>query len=115
LPFVPRAAAGVLAPYATPDADLVRTRFAIVTQARRDFSSAQITVRGRDLYRTTAAITAWVALRLAERGPGPIGMRAPGELFRAEPALRALALAAELELEPSFAPAGPAVRGIKDR
>jgi hypothetical protein len=29
-------------------------------------------------------------------------MRAPGELFRAEPALRAIASAADLTIEPSF-------------
>jgi len=62
----------------------------------------QIVVRGHDLYRTTAAIAAWSACRLAERITGPIGMRAPGELFRAEPALRAIARAADLTIEPSF-------------
>jgi len=47
-------------------------------------------------------IAAWSACRLAERDAGPIGMRAPGELFRAEPALRAIARAADLTIEPSF-------------
>ena len=47
-------------------------------------------------------IAAWSACRIAERGVGPLGMRAPGELFRAEPALRAIARAAELTIEPSF-------------
>jgi hypothetical protein len=64
----------------------------------------QIVVHGNDLYRTTAAITAWSAQRLAERGAGPTGMRAPGELFRAEPALREIARAAGLTIEPSFEP-----------
>jgi len=103
LPFVPRAAAELLAPYAPPDEDFPRTRFAVIAQARRGFSSTQITVRGSDVYRTTAAITAWAAQRLASRGAGPVGMRAPGELFRCAPALRELVLAAGLELEPSFA------------
>jgi short subunit dehydrogenase-like uncharacterized protein len=103
LPFVPRAAAELLAPYAPPDEDFSRTRFAIIAQARRGFSSTQIIVRGSDVYRTTAAITAWAARRLASRGAGPIGMRTPGELFRCAPALRELVLAAGLELEPSFA------------
>jgi hypothetical protein len=71
-------------------------------QVRRGFAAAQITVRGHDLYRTTAVIAAWSACRLAERSAGPIGMRAPGELFRAEPALRAIASAADLTIEPSF-------------
>jgi len=100
--LLPRSARELLVPYATPDAALAHTRFAVVVQVRRGFSTAQIVVRGHDLYRTTAAITAWSACRLAERGSGPIGMRAPGELFRAEPALRAIASAADLTIEPSF-------------
>lgn len=100
--LLPRAAGDVLAPYAAPDADYGATRLAVVAAVRRGFSSAQVVVHGRDLYRTTAVIAAWSARRLAERGPGPIGMRAPGELFRAEPALRAIARAADLTIEPSF-------------
>jgi hypothetical protein len=100
--LLPRAAGEVLAPYTAPDADYGATRLAVVAQVRRGFASAQIVVHGRDLYRTTAAIAAWSARRLAERGPGPIGMRAPGELLRAEPALRAIARAADLTIEPSF-------------
>jgi len=102
LPLLPRRARGVLAPYAAPDADYAATQLAVVAQVRRGFSAAQIVVRGRDLYHTTAAIAAWSARRLAERGPGPIGMRAPGELFHAESALRAIASAADLTIEPSF-------------
>jgi short subunit dehydrogenase-like uncharacterized protein len=100
--LLPRAAGEVLAPYAAPDADYGATRLAVVAQVRRGFASAQIVVHGHDLYRTTAVIAAWSARRLAERGSGPIGMRAPGELFRAEPALRAIARAADLTIEPSF-------------
>jgi hypothetical protein len=102
LPLVPRRAGELLVPYAAADADYSRTRFAVVAQVRRGFASAQIAVRGCDLYRTTAAIAAWFALRLAERGAGPTGMRAPGELVRAEPALRAIAGTADLTIEPSF-------------
>jgi hypothetical protein len=99
--LLPRAAGDVLAPYAAPDADYGATRLAVVAAVRRGFSSTQVVVHGRDLYRTTAAIAAWSARRLAERGPGPIGMRAPGELFRAGPALRAIARAADLTIERS--------------
>jgi len=102
LAFVPRRAGALLAPYAAPDADYGATRFAVVAAVRRGVAHAQIVVGGRDIYRTTAVIAAWSACRLAERGAGPIGMRAPGELFRAEPALRAIARAAELTIEPSF-------------
>jgi uncharacterized protein YbjT (DUF2867 family) len=102
LPLVPRAASDLLAPYAPPDADYARTRFAVVAQARRGFAAAQVVVRGRDTYRTTSTIAAWCAAQLAQRTVGPIGMRAPGELFRAVPALRELAAAAELVIEPSF-------------
>jgi short subunit dehydrogenase-like uncharacterized protein len=100
--LLPRAASGVLAPYTAPDADYGATRLAVVAVVRRGFASTQVVVHGRDLYRTTAVIAAWSARRLAERGPGPTGMRAPGELFRAEPALHAIARAADLTIEPSF-------------
>jgi hypothetical protein len=100
--LLPKAAQGMLAPYAPPEADLARARFAVVAQVRRGFSAAQVVVRGRDPYTTTAAIAAWCARALAGRGAGPVGMRAPGELFRAEPALRELATAAELAIEPSW-------------
>jgi len=102
LAFVPRRAGELLVPYTAPDADYGHTQLAVVAQVRRGFSAAQIVVRGHDVYRTTAAITAWSACRLAERDRGPIGMCAPGELFRAEPALRAIASAADLTIEPSF-------------
>jgi hypothetical protein len=102
LPLLPRRAGGALAPYVPADADYGATRLAVVAQVRRGFSAAQIVVRGHDLYRTTAVIAAWSARRLAERRTGPIGMCAPGELLRAEPALRAIAHAADLTIEPSF-------------
>jgi hypothetical protein len=101
LPLVPRGAAALLAPYAERDADYGAARFAVVAQVRRGFEAAQLVVRGSDLYRTTAVIAAWCAGALATRGAGPVGMRALGELVRAEPALRALAAAAELAIEPS--------------
>jgi uncharacterized protein YbjT (DUF2867 family) len=100
--LLPRTAGDALAPYAAPDTDYGATRLAVVAQVRRGSSSAQVVIHGRDLYRTTAAIAAWSARRLAERGPGPIGMRAPGELFRAAPTLHAIARAADLTIEPSF-------------
>jgi hypothetical protein len=102
LPLVPRRASELLVPYAADEADYARTRFAIVAQVRRGFAAAQIAVRGRDLYRTTAAITAWFAQRLAERSAGPTGMCAPAELMRAEVALRAIASTSDLTIEPSF-------------
>jgi hypothetical protein len=102
LPFVPRAASELLAPYAPPDADYARTQFGVIAQVRRGFSAAQVVVRGHDMYRTTSTITAWCATQLAQRTVGPVGMRAPGELFRASPALRELAALAQLAVEPSF-------------
>ena len=102
LPIIPPAAREILAPYAPPEADLERTKFAVIAQVRRGFSAAQIAIRGDDPYRTTAAIAAWCAERLVTRGAGPIGIRAPGELFRPEPALRELADVAGLVIEPSF-------------
>ncbi len=100
--LVPRAAAGVLATFATPEAELARTRFAVIAQVRRGFSAAQVAVRGADPSRTTAIIAAWFARALVARGAGPVGMRAPAELVRAEAALRDIARAADLTIEPSF-------------
>lgn len=102
LPLVPRAASELLAPYAAPDTDYARTRFAIVAQVRRGFTAAQVVLRGRDLYQTTAVTVAYAARQLAARAAGPTGMRAPAELFRPGPALREIARAADLVLEPSF-------------
>lgn len=102
LPFVPKAASELLAPYVDPDADYERTRLAVVAQVRRGFSAAQVVVRGRDLYETTAAIVAWCAQSLATRIAGPSGMRTPAELFRSPQALREIATHAQLVIEPSF-------------
>jgi hypothetical protein len=74
----------------------------VIAHVRRGFASAQIAVRGHDLYRTTGAIAAWFARQLAERGDGPTGMRAPAELVRAEASLRAIAGTADLTIVPSF-------------
>jgi hypothetical protein len=103
LPHVPRAARDVLVPYADPDADYERSRFAVIAQARRRFAAAQIAVHGVGLHRATALAAAWLARALAARGPGPLGLLAPGELLRPAAALRAIAAAAELALTPSFA------------
>lgn len=102
LPLVPRGAAELLAPYAAPDTDYARTRFAVVAQVRRGFAAAQLVIRGRDLYGTTAACVAWAARQLVARTSGATGMRAPAELFRPEAALRELAEVAGLSIEPSF-------------
>jgi hypothetical protein len=102
LPLVPRRASELLVPYTSADEDYGGTRFAVIAQVRRGFAAAQIAVRGHDLYRTTAAIAAWFACRLAERRAGPTGMRAPAELVRAEAALRAIASTSDLTIEPSF-------------
>ncbi len=101
-PLLPRAAVELLAPFAPPEDQLARTKFCVVAQVRRGFSAAQITIRGVDPYRVTAAIAAWMARALAVRGSGPVGIRAPGELFRGPPALRELAAIADLAIEPSF-------------
>ena len=103
LRFVPRRVGDLLVPYTSTDPAYGATRLAVIAQVRRGEATAHVLVRGHDLYRTTAAITAWAAHRLATRGAGPIGMRAPGELFRGEPALREIAIAADLTIEPSFA------------
>jgi short subunit dehydrogenase-like uncharacterized protein len=102
LPLVPKKASALLAAYTPPEDEYARTRFAVVAQAKRGFAAAQVVVRGTDIYRTTGAIAAWVARALVARGAGPVGMRAPAELFRPEPALQEIATAAGLAIEPSF-------------
>ncbi|TMQ02901.1 MAG: hypothetical protein E6J90_45335 [Deltaproteobacteria bacterium] len=102
LSLLPRRAGAALVPYVAPDADYGATQLAVVAQVRRGFQAAQIVVHGHDLYRTTAVVAAWSARCLAERRAGPVGLCAPGELWRAEPALRAIAGAADLTIEPSF-------------
>lgn len=102
MPLVPKRATDLLAPYQPHEEEYARTRFAVVAQARRGFSAAQIAVSGDDQYRTSAGIAAWVARALVNRGEGPIGMRAPSEVFRPEPALREVAAITGLSIEPSF-------------
>lgn len=108
LPLVPKRATDLLAAYTPHEEEYARTHFAVIAQARRGFAATQVIVRGEDQYRASAGIAAWIAQQLAERGAGPIGMRAPSELFRPEPALRAVATIAGLRVEPSF-------RGINDQ
>lgn len=102
LPLVPKRATEVLAPYQPGEGEYARTKFAVVAQARRGFSAAQVVVRGTDQYRASAGIAAWVAQKLAARTTGPVGMRAPSELFRASLALREVAEVIGLSVEPSF-------------
>ena len=103
MPLLPRRATDLLAPYTPPDDEYARTRFAVVGMARRSFSAAQVVVSGIDLYRTSAVIAAWVARQLVARADGPVGMRAPSELFRPAQTLRELAHLADLIALPSFA------------
>lgn len=103
VPFVPKRATELLAAYEPSADEYARTTFAVIAQARRGFSAAQVGVRGHDLYRSAAIIATWIARQLVARSTGPVGMRAPSELFRPEPALREVAEAAGLVVEPSFA------------
>jgi short subunit dehydrogenase-like uncharacterized protein len=102
LPLVPKKATELLAPYTPSEDEYARTHFAVVAQARRGFSAAQVVVRGHDIYQTSGAIAAWVARALVARPAGPVGMRAPAELFRPAAALQEIATAAGLAIEPSF-------------
>ncbi|HEY0254199.1 MAG TPA: hypothetical protein VGC41_21875, partial [Kofleriaceae bacterium] len=103
VPFVPKRVTDALGTYEPREDEYARTRFAVIAQARRGFSAAQVTVRGTDMYTTSAIIAAWIARQLVARTTGPVGMRAPSELFRPVPALREVAEAAGLVVEPSFA------------
>jgi short subunit dehydrogenase-like uncharacterized protein len=103
IPLVPKRATDLLVPYHPSADEYARTEFAVVAQARRGFAAAQVVVRGSDQYRASAGIAAWVAQKLATRTTGPVGMRAPSELFRAPLALREVAATVGLTVEPSFA------------
>ncbi|HEY1815261.1 MAG TPA: saccharopine dehydrogenase NADP-binding domain-containing protein [Kofleriaceae bacterium] len=103
MPLVPARATEALAAYEPSPEDYARTIFAIVAQAKRGFSAAQVIVRGADLYATSACIAAWCARQLVARTAGPVGMRAASELFRPAAALAELAGIAGLTVEPSFA------------
>jgi short subunit dehydrogenase-like uncharacterized protein len=111
MPLVPRRASELFATYTPADDEYARTRFAVIGQARRAFTTAQVVVSGRDLYRTSAVIAAWVARALVARTTGPIGMLAPSELFRPAAALAELAHLGELSVAPSF---GSPDRGINE-
>jgi hypothetical protein len=100
LPHIPRGLSDLLAPTPMTDDAYPRTRFAVVAQARRGFAASQVVVSGRDLYRTSAEIAAFLATALADRGPGPVGMRTASELFHPAAALAAIADRAGLEIDP---------------
>jgi hypothetical protein len=102
MPLVPKRATELLAPYQPTDDEYTRTKFAVIAQVRRGFSSAQVVLRGVDQYRASAGIAAWIARALVHREAGPVGMRAPSELFRPEAAIRAVAPLIDLRVEPSF-------------
>ncbi len=102
LPLVPKRATAMLAAYQPTDEEYARTKFAVIAQARRGFSLAQVVMRGEDQYRASAGIAAWVANELAQRSTGPLGIQAPSELFRAEAAIRAVAERIGMRVEPSF-------------
>ena len=103
MPLLPPRATEALVAYEPADGEYARTQFAIVAQARRGFAAAQVIVRGRDLYATSATIATWAARQLVARDLGPLGMLAASELFRPAPALRELAEIGDLAVEPSFA------------
>lgn len=101
LPWIPPPAARLLSPFQPTDDELAASRFAVVVEVDRGFSRGRIVVHGRDLYRTTAAVTSWLARQLADgRSPAP-GIRAASELFPPATALPALAAAAGLEIDAS--------------
>lgn len=90
-------------PATPPDAAArARAAFTVIARARRGFADAQVAVSGRDVYATTAAITAWAATALARRDAGPTGVLAPSEAFAPADTLAALAQQAALTVVTSF-------------
>lgn len=102
MPVLPKHVTTVLTPYVPPAEDYARTQFAVVAQARRGAASAQVTVRGSDVYRTSAQVAVWTVRRVLDRVAPPVGMRTPSELFAPRTALVELAAAANLTIKTSF-------------
>ena len=97
------ARAQLLAPYQPDRRRSTRARsFAVVAQARRGFSAAQVVVRGTRSVSNDRRRSLRGSRGSSSRAyAGPIGMRAPSELFRAR-AGAARARASRLAIEPSF-------------
>jgi short subunit dehydrogenase-like uncharacterized protein len=102
MPLIPKRATDVLATYQPAEDEYKRTRYAVIAQARRGFDAAHVALYGEDHYRASANISAWIAQQLVTRGSGPVGMRAPSELFRAAGALRGVGDLIGMRVEPSW-------------
>lgn len=122
MPVLPKQVTNVLVPYVPPPEDYARTQFAVIGCAKRGATSAQVTVRGSDVYRTSAQIAAWIVRRLLDRSTStlpfrvsttdpqrrshrttyPAGMRTPSELFAARNGLLELAVAANFDVKTDF-------------
>jgi short subunit dehydrogenase-like uncharacterized protein len=94
LPFLARTMPTRLASWvpdlALDERERTDATFTIVAIARRGFEERTVSVSGRDVYATAAAIASHAALALATRGDLPSGVLAPSEVFAAGPTLDAL-------------------------
>lgn len=96
--LLPAAAASLLVPIQPHASDYAATRYAVMAVAEHPFASRHAVVHGRDLYSTSTAITTRLALGLASRRGGAVGVLAPSEIVRAPAFLSELARAGVLAL-----------------
>ncbi len=97
--WLPAQAASVLVPSKTSADEYRATRFTVVAVVEHPFDRRQLVAHGKDLYATSSAITARLALALLHRpASAPVGVLAPAEIVRARPFLEELARAGLLTL-----------------
>lgn len=97
--WLPAQASSVLVPSKTSADDYAASRFTVVGVVEHVFDRRQRVAHGQDLYATSAAITARLALALLARGEGaPVGVLAPAEIVRAPRFLDELVAAGLLTL-----------------
>lgn len=97
--WLPAQAASVLVPSRTSADEYRATRFTVVAVVEHAFDRRQLVAHGKDLYATSSAITARLALALLHRpAAAPVGVLAPAEIVRARPFLDELAQAGLLTL-----------------
>ncbi len=100
--WLPPQASSLLVPSRVEAQDYAATRFTVIASAQHPLEGKQAVAFGRDLYATSAELTARLALALARRqagGAAPVGVLAPAEIVRAPAFLAELERDGVLTLE----------------
>jgi Saccharopine dehydrogenase NADP binding domain len=96
--WLPPQASALLVPSESSASAYAATRFAVMASVHHGFDQRHAVAHGRDLYATSTAITARLALGLALRPAGPFGVLAPAEIVRASQFLDELVASGVLQL-----------------